>query len=137
MIGSIGSARELGHLPYYTTPVNNICCAAMSRGDWRWIRTEATQRGLSLPQLASYLDVTPQAVNYWVNNRNDPDFLNLLKLAYIFCDGSLEKLAHKAGIDLRALRQDLRLQAEALGIEPPLSITNGPVEPLLLPPPGD
>jgi len=107
----------------------------MSRGDWRWIRTEATQRGLSLPQLASYLDVTPQAVNYWVNNRNDPDFLNLLKLAHIFCDGSLEKLAHKAGIDLRALRQDLRLQAEALGIEPPLSITNGPVEPLLLPPP--
>ncbi len=87
---------------------------------------------MTIPQLAVYLGVSPQAVHYWVNNRNAPDFLNIVKLAYVFCDGSIEQLAHKAGIDLRALSQDLRLQAEALGTEPPALIANDLAETLPL-----
>ncbi len=72
----------------------------MSKGDWSWIRQEAAQRGMTIPQLASYLGVTPQAVNYWANNRNDPDFLNIVRLVYTLCDGSLEVLASRTGISL-------------------------------------
>lgn len=104
----------------------------MSKGDWSWIRQEAAQRGMTIPQLASYLGVTPQAVNHWANNRNDPDFLNIVRLVYTLCDGSLEVLASRTGISLRALSQDLRAQAEALGIEPPPFIANGPGETILL-----
>ena len=102
----------------------------MSKGDWTWIPQEATRRGITTPQLALCLDITPQTIHGWATGRADPSFRNLLMLAHIFCDDSVEKLAGMAGIDWRSLVADLRFQAEALGIDlhaPAAGDRDGPI----------
>ncbi len=91
-----------------------------SKGDWSWLRTEAVRRGMTVPQLALCLGVSPQAVNYWERGRNDPDFQNILRLAILFFDGSVERLADRVGLNQVALLQDMTAQAEAMGVELPI-----------------
>ncbi len=102
----------------------------MSKGDWTWIPQESAHRGITIPQLALCLDITPQTISGWLTGRADPSFRNLLILAHIFCEDSVEKLAGMAGIDWRSLVEDLRFQAEALGIEllaPAAGDRDGPI----------
>ncbi|HKZ84541.1 MAG TPA: helix-turn-helix transcriptional regulator [Anaerolineae bacterium] len=102
----------------------------MSKGDWTWIPQHATRRGITTPQLALCLDITSQTISGWLTGRADPSFRNLLMLAHIFCEDSVEKLAGMAGIDWRSLVEDLSFQAEALGVDllvPALGEHDGPI----------
>lgn len=85
-----------------------------SKGNWSWISQEASNQGLSVPQLARLLDVEPQAVRYWINGRNDPHLPSVLKLAIIFFDGSVERLAERAGFSQACILQEITAQMEGL-----------------------
>jgi tetratricopeptide (TPR) repeat protein len=71
----------------------------MSRGDWSWIPEEAKNRwGFTVSELASWLGVKRQVVDNWLRGRNDPDLINVFKLARLV--GSIEELAHRAGLEI-------------------------------------
>jgi tetratricopeptide (TPR) repeat protein len=71
----------------------------MSRGDWSWISEEAKNRwGFTVSELASWLGVKRQVVDNWLRGRNDPDIINVFKLARLV--GSIEELASRAGLEI-------------------------------------
>ena len=92
----------------------------MAKGNWSWLRKEFEQRlGITVADFARLLGAKRQRVDNWAGNRNDPDFLNTLLLAYFFANDSAESLAYKAGVDWDSLINDINSRAEQLGIELP------------------
>ncbi len=71
----------------------------MSKGDWSWLPEEArNQWGMTVSELAAWLGVKRQVVDNWIRGRNDPDLINVFKLARLV--GSSEELARRAGLEI-------------------------------------
>ena len=47
-------------------------------------KTERKRAGRGLTETAKYLGVTKQAVNYWENNRNEPNIATIKKMAEFY-----------------------------------------------------
>lgn len=103
-----------------------------SKGDWSWLLAEAARQKWSLSQLAILLEVEPQTIRHWIKGRSDPSLQNALKLALLFCGGSMALLAERANLSLARLGQELHVQLEGLQLPPPRP--GAAFTPLRLPP---
>lgn len=111
-----------------------------AHGNWSWIEEIVRGQGLSISQFAKVHGFRQQTFSNWVRNINDPDMLNLMRLAIIFTEGSIDALLKRAQVDISFIQEELEAglkrladyDLEAVGLGPAATVSfKAPLDALL------